>query len=114
MALRQVGGALGVAVLGSVLSAAYRDALPAGAPAAARDSVAAAATVAARLHDAALLGAAQTAYVHAMDLVLALCAAVALGAAGLVAAYLPARPGPSGRERQEEESQHEPVSTGSA
>ncbi|GIE95076.1 MFS transporter [Paractinoplanes rishiriensis] len=40
-ALRQVGGAIGVAVLGTVLNAAYRDALPASAGAAIRDNVAA-------------------------------------------------------------------------
>jgi len=38
--IRQVGGALGVAALGAVLSSVYRDRLGAGAPAAARESIA--------------------------------------------------------------------------
>ncbi len=91
MTMRQVGGALGVAVLGSVLANAYVDRLPAAAPPAARDSVAAAAATAVRLRDPVLLLAAQRAYLHAMDMVLVACAAVALAGALLGALLLPAR-----------------------
>jgi EmrB/QacA subfamily drug resistance transporter len=104
MTMRQVGGALGVAILGSVLANAYSDRLPASAPAVAHDSVAAAAVAAARLHDPALLLAGQTAYLHAMDIVLLVCAVVALAGAVLGAALLPAR-APAGQ--VEEESRHE-------
>ncbi|HKT00786.1 MAG TPA: MFS transporter, partial [Rugosimonospora sp.] len=106
MTMRQVGGALGVAILGSVLGNAYSHRLPASAPAVAHDSVAAAAAVAARLHDPALLLAGQTAYLHAMDLVLLVCAGIALAGAVLGAALLPAHPAsPAGA--GEEESGHE-------
>lgn len=106
MTLRQVGGALGVAILGSVASGTYSRGLPASAPPVAHDSVAAAAVAAARLHDPALLLAGRTAYLHAMDVVLITCAAVALAAAVVGAILLPARApsGPVG-----EESEHELV-----
>ncbi|MGC9669080.1 MFS transporter [Planosporangium sp. 12N6] len=98
MALRQVGGALGVALLGSLLAGAYTDrlvvtGLPAQAADAARGSVAGAVAVAGRLHDAALAASARTAYVHAMDVVLLACGGVALLGAVLTAAFLPSRAG---------------------
>jgi predicted MFS family arabinose efflux permease len=75
--LRQVGGALGVAGLGSLLSAVYGAGLPGGAPEAARDSIAAAAAVPG-LHDAAA-----AAFADGMASVLLACAAlVALAAVG--------------------------------
>jgi EmrB/QacA subfamily drug resistance transporter len=103
--MRQVGGALGVAILGSVLADAYGNSLPAAAPAAARDSIAGAVAIAARLGDPGLLAAARAAYLDAMSLVLLVCAAVALVGAALTAVLLPAEPpvGPI-----EEESPHEP------
>lgn len=93
---RQVGGALGVALLGSVLSAAYTrhldvTGLPAPAAHAARDTVAGAVAVAARLHDTALAASAQSAYTRAMDQLLVVCAAAALLGALLAALFLPAR-----------------------
>ncbi|WTW95324.1 MFS transporter [Streptomycetaceae bacterium NBC_01309] len=87
--MRQVGGALGIALLGSLLAAAYSDRLDAGGPA--DDSVAAAAQVALRTGDTALLADAQSAFVHGMDLVLVVCGVVALAVALLVAAFLPGR-----------------------
>ncbi|MFC4532618.1 MFS transporter [Sphaerisporangium dianthi] len=84
-ALRQVGSAVGVALLGGVLSALYIAHLPAGAPEAARDSVA----IAVRLGDPALTAAAHDAYVYGMDLVLALCAVLSLLTAALMASRLP-------------------------
>jgi EmrB/QacA subfamily drug resistance transporter len=111
MTLRQVGGALGVALLGSLSAAAYQDRL-AAAPAAARESVAAAVAIAGQTGDAALLAAARSAYVHAMSVVLLVCAVVALVGAVLVAIFLPARraavPAP-GAVRAE--SEHEPART---
>jgi len=92
MTFRQVGGALGVAVLGSVLASAYRDRLPADAPAAARDSVSAAVAVARRLGDAALLHAVDASYLHAMAVVLLVCAGVCALGALLAAVLLPAHP----------------------
>jgi EmrB/QacA subfamily drug resistance transporter len=97
MTLRQVGGALGVALLGSLLAAAYTGrldlaGLPALSAAAARDSVANGVAVARELSDAALLANVHTAYIHAMDVVLLACAAVAIAGAVLAALLLPGRP----------------------
>jgi hypothetical protein len=96
MTLRQVGGALGVALLGSLLAQAYTSRLDlAGLPApvadVARDSVAGAAAVAQRLHLPGLFADAQGAYLHGMSLVLVVCAAITLLGAVLSAAALPAR-----------------------
>jgi EmrB/QacA subfamily drug resistance transporter len=95
-AFRQVGGAFGVALLGSVLAAAYTSrldvsGLPAPAAHAAHDSISGAAAVAGQLHDAALRASADTAYVHAMGVVLLVCAAVAVLGAVLAGLLLPAR-----------------------
>jgi EmrB/QacA subfamily drug resistance transporter len=92
--LRQTGSAIGVAILGSVLAAAYRGrltthGLPDGAGHAARDSVVGAHAVAASLGDRALAASADAAYVHGMDLTLVVCGVAALAAAALVAAFLP-------------------------
>lgn len=83
-ALRQVGGAFGVAGLGSLLSAVYTGALPAGAPKAAADSVAAAV----RLGDPALAAAAGRAFVTGMDAVLGVCALLALTVTAAVAVFM--------------------------
>jgi EmrB/QacA subfamily drug resistance transporter len=108
-ALRMVAGALGVALLPSVISSVYTDRVadaaagslaglpPAAADAAttaATDSVAGAAEVARSLGAAgdALRDAAFTAFTDGMSLVLLLCAGVALVAAGLVARLLPGAP----------------------
>ncbi|HEX6869885.1 MAG TPA: MFS transporter, partial [Micromonosporaceae bacterium] len=96
MTLRQVGGALGVALLGSVLAHAYQDrldltGLPGATAAAVRDSVASAVALAGRLQAPALAADAQAAYVAGMDVVLLVCAAIALLGAAIVAVALPAR-----------------------
>jgi EmrB/QacA subfamily drug resistance transporter len=98
MTLRQVGGALGVAVLGSIASTVYghrldTDGLPAAAASAASKSVSGAVEVAARLGDAGLAAAGRTAYTEAMAAVLLFCAAVAAVGGLLVAVLLPARGG---------------------
>ena len=93
--MRQVGGALGVAILGSVLSSAYTSGLrlpatlPAPAAEAARESVAAAQVVATRLDLPAVLRAGRLSYVHAMDRVLWVCAAVTVVGALLSAWRMP-------------------------
>jgi EmrB/QacA subfamily drug resistance transporter len=97
---RELGGALGVAILGSAFAASYSAAMAgpsAGLPhelaAAARDSLAAASIVAAQLGGAgdALLVAARTAFVDAMRLTSLVGLAVA-GVGGVVAlAFLPSR-----------------------
>jgi (p)ppGpp synthase/HD superfamily hydrolase len=79
-----------------VLAAAYTSrldvsGLPAPAAHAAHDSVSGAAAVAAQLHDTALRASADTAYIHAMDVVLLVCAAVAVLGAVLAGLLLPAR-----------------------
>src|SRR3954449_10494000 len=96
MALRQVGGALGVAVLGSLASAAYTGrldvtGLPAEAADATRDSVAGGMAVARALGSRALENDVAGAYVHAMTVVLLTTAGLALAGAVLAALRLPAR-----------------------
>ena len=95
-AMRQVGATIGVAVLGTVLLSAYRDrlsldGLPPAAAAAARSSVAGGVGVARAAHSAALLAMTRTAYVHGMDVMLAVCAVIAIGSALLALAFLPGR-----------------------
>ncbi|MFI0900356.1 MFS transporter [Streptomyces sp. NPDC020983] len=96
--LRQTGAAVGVAILGSVLAAAYRGrlataGLPPDAAHAARESLAGAHAVAGRTGNAALTASADAAYVHGMDVALAVCGAAALAAGLLLAVFLPgARP----------------------
>ncbi|TRO69193.1 MULTISPECIES: MFS transporter [Streptomyces] len=104
---RQVGGALGIAVLGSVLSAAYRsgieDKLPAAARHTAGESIEATLGFAAKLgpRGDALVGPANDAFLHAMH-VTALCGAgVALVGAVVVGLFLPGRtPAPEEKETE--------------
>ncbi|MGW3134816.1 MFS transporter [Streptomyces sp. NPDC001139] len=104
MTLRQVGGAIGIALLGSLLAGAFRDrldvaGLPAGAADTARDSVVAAHIVAVKAHAPRLAASADGAYVHGMGLVLLVCGAAALVSALLAAAFLPNAPA-AGKEPQ--------------
>ncbi|UUN26559.1 DHA2 family efflux MFS transporter permease subunit [Streptomyces sp. FIT100] len=105
---RQIGGALGVAVLGSVLSAAYRGGIestlertagvPEGARHAAGESLEATLAVAGRLGPSGqvLIAPAYEAFLVAMHLA-ALCAAtVTMVGAVVVALYLPGKARPSG------------------
>jgi EmrB/QacA subfamily drug resistance transporter len=96
---RQVGGALGVAVLGSVLAAGYGAAMesalrgaPPGIARAAGDSIGAAATIAAWLGPAGqgLLEAARSAFIQGMGDAVQVGAGVAALAALLVLLFLPA------------------------
>jgi hypothetical protein len=98
---REVGAAMGVAVLGSVFAGGYgasmADAvrgLPEAAAAAARDSLAAAGVVAAQLGGeagAALLVAARSAFVEAMSFTSLIGVGFALAGAVVALAFLPAR-----------------------
>jgi EmrB/QacA subfamily drug resistance transporter len=99
-ALRQVGGAIAVAVLGGVLSATFsRDlrpalaTLPARDAAAARGSVAQAAAIAGHLRSGgpALRTALGTAFLHGMSTVMLVCAAVTVVAILTSLRYLPGR-----------------------
>ncbi len=96
MTLRGVGGTFGVAILGSVLNAAYRsglhpDGLPAAAAAAVRDGVAGGAAVAHQLGSAALFAQVTHAYVHGMDVMLVVCGLIAAAGAVLALVFLPRR-----------------------
>jgi EmrB/QacA subfamily drug resistance transporter len=99
---RQVGGALGVAVLGSVLAAGYRTAIqptlrdaPPQLAQAAGDSIGAAAAIAAQLGPAGrgLLEAARAAFLQGMGDAVQVGAGVAAFAALLVLLFLPGRAG---------------------
>ncbi|MGW4940740.1 DHA2 family efflux MFS transporter permease subunit [Actinoplanes sp. NPDC004185] len=96
-ALRQVGAAIGVTVLGTVLNGAYRDGvdvtgLSATAADAVRDSATAGVAVAGGLGDPALLGSVQAAFTSGMDLALVVAGGVAVAGAVLSLLFLPARP----------------------
>lgn len=98
--LRQVGGAIAIAALGSVLSASYTRALgpalaplPATAAATARASITQAVELAGRLPSGgpALKAAAGAAFLHGMSIVMLACAAVTALAALTSLWYLPGR-----------------------
>ncbi len=99
--VRQVGGALGVAVLGSVLSGVYRGqisgsltGLPPAARSAAEESISGAYGVAAHAGPAAgrLVSSANDAFIAAMHWASAGAAIIALFSIGVVLAWLPRRP----------------------
>jgi EmrB/QacA subfamily drug resistance transporter len=96
--LRMVGGALGVAVLGSILSSRYSSdmasavqGLPAPAAHAARDSLGAALHGAAQSGSPALAGAAKNAFVGGMTGAIWVAAAIAVAGAIVALIALPAR-----------------------
>jgi EmrB/QacA subfamily drug resistance transporter len=91
--LRQVGGAIGIALLGSLLNGVFTDrldtdGLPAEAAGAAEESVVAAKAIAAQLNMPQLAESAESAYVHGMSLVLLICGIAALATAVLAAFVL--------------------------
>jgi Na+/melibiose symporter-like transporter len=98
---REIGGALGVAILGSVFSAAFAErmapvaaTLPADAAALARDSIGGAIAVAQQVGGSAgeaITAAARSAFVEGMGLAALIGAAVAVGGAVVAALWLPAR-----------------------
>jgi MFS transporter, DHA2 family, multidrug resistance protein len=100
-ALRQVGGTIGVAVLGTVISNGYRGGLsvhglPASVATAARSGVAGGVEVARRLGSAPFLDEVRTAFVHGMDAMLWVCGGIALASALLAVVFLPRRTAGSG------------------
>jgi MFS transporter, DHA2 family, multidrug resistance protein len=95
-AVRQVGGAIGVAVLGTVLNSGYRGhldlaGLPAQASGAARESVATGVAVARELGSQPLLAAVRSSFVHGMDVMFLVCAAIAVVGTLVALALLPSR-----------------------
>ena len=95
-AMRQVGATIGVAVLGTVLNTVYQGrlrlpGLPAAALHAARSSVTGGMAVARAAGSAALLHDVRTAYAGGLDVMLWVCAGIALAAAVLAALFLPRR-----------------------
>ncbi|MFF4208152.1 MFS transporter [Streptomyces sp. NPDC001796] len=108
---RQVGGALGIAVLGSVLSTSYRDGiqdkltfLPAGVRHTAGESIEATLGVASRLgpKGRALVSPANDAFLHAMHVTALWGAGVAVVGAVVVALFLPGKaPARTGTEEPE-------------
>jgi predicted MFS family arabinose efflux permease len=96
MALRQVGGVFGVALLGTMLNSAYRGHLDlSGVPAPAADtaqkSVTAGVAVAGQLGSAALLDTVHSAFVYGMDVMLGACGIVAVAGILLTLVFLPRR-----------------------
>jgi MFS transporter, DHA2 family, multidrug resistance protein len=95
-AMRQVGGTIGVAVLGTILATVYRShlhlaGLPAAAAHAVRESVAGGVATAQAAGSAPLLAGVRLAYVHGMDVMLWVCAGIAIASALLALAFLPGR-----------------------
>ncbi|MET7512769.1 MFS transporter [Streptomyces sp. NPDC005480] len=110
---RQVGGALGIAVLGSVLSTAYRSGiedklvlLPAGLRHTAGESIEATLGVAAKLgpRGDALVGAANDSFLHAMHVTAVCGAGIALVSAVVTVLFLPGRPPRTTAEESTEET----------
>jgi Na+/melibiose symporter-like transporter len=93
-AVNKTGGPLGIAVLGSVLSAGYLArldlvGLPAAAAATVRQSVFGGVAVAAKLHSPALLASVERAFLHGMDMALLVSTGVALVGVVLTVVFLP-------------------------
>ncbi len=115
---RMVGGALGVAVIGSVLNAAYSSSigpalagLPAAAAAAASNSVGAATQVAAHLGAAGgpLVAAAQAAFIDGLGTAVLVSIGFTLAGALVSLLFLPARPAPATAQPQPEAVQTGPA-----
>jgi MFS transporter, DHA2 family, multidrug resistance protein len=101
---RQVGGTIGVAVLGTVLSSVYRSklvvtGLPSAVAAAARSSVGAGVAVSAQAHSPQLLGTVHTAYASGVDVMLWVCAAIAIAASVLALLFIPRQLAPADSDR---------------
>jgi MFS transporter, DHA2 family, multidrug resistance protein len=95
-AFRQVGATLGAAILGTVLSSAYQGrlhlaGLPAAAASTVHSGVSGGVAVAHALGSASLLGSVDSSFVHGLDVMLWVCAGIALAAGLLGLAFLPSR-----------------------
>ena len=89
-ALRQAGGTIGVAVLGTILSSGYRSGLGDAVPLPVTDSVTAGVAVAQRLGQPELLATVRSAFVHGMDSMLWTCAGICAVATIVALTALPA------------------------
>lgn len=105
-AVRQFGGVLGVAVLGSVLSATYHASLPVGAGSTVRDSAASGVATARQMESPQLLQQVRSAFTDGMGSVLWVCAGIAV--VGIVLGIvLRRRPAPDAdRGESQAESRH--------
>lgn len=102
MAMRQVGGAIGVAILGTVINSGYHArlnlaGLPEQAAEAVRKSVNTGVVVARQAGSPALLDSVRTAFVHGMDNTLWVCGGVTAVGVALTLAFVPARSAGTGR-----------------
>ena len=86
-AMRQVGGAIGVAVLGTVLNSAYRERVPS----VAADSVTSGVAVARSTGDAGLLASVREAFAYGMERSLLVAGALALAGVVLALTVMPKR-----------------------
>jgi EmrB/QacA subfamily drug resistance transporter len=109
--VRQVAGALGVAVLGSLLSSVYRgeiapalEGLPAGVRHAGGESIMATSEVARALGERgeSLMSLANEAFVHSMHVTSLVSAGIALLGAAVVARWMPGKPRPVAQPEQKE------------
>ncbi len=95
-AMRQVGATIGVAVLGTILNNVYQShvagaGLPGAVASVAKNGVAAGVAVAHAAHSASLLVVVRTSFVHGLDVMLWVCAGIALVSAILAVTFLPRR-----------------------
>jgi DHA2 family multidrug resistance protein-like MFS transporter len=93
-AVSKIGGPMGTAILGSVLSVGYLAGLhlaglPAATAAAVRQSVFGGVAVAGKLGSASLLSSVRTSFVHGMDTALLVAAAIAVGGVVITLVFLP-------------------------
>jgi MFS transporter, DHA2 family, multidrug resistance protein len=103
-AARQVGATIGIAVLGTALATVYRSKLtlpgvPSDVATLARGSVGTGVEVAERLHSPQVLAAVHQAFASGVDVMLWICAGIAIASALLAALFLPRRlagPAPTG------------------
>lgn len=107
-ALRQVGGAFGVAVLGTVANSAYRghlkiNAFPPPVQDLAKRSVAVGMAVGQKLRSLELITAVREAFVTAMQTLLLVCGAIAVVAMVLALLFMPARKRQQGPEVESDE-----------
>jgi Na+/melibiose symporter-like transporter len=113
-AVNKVGGPLGTAILGSVLSAGYLahleiSSLPAPAAAAVRQSIFGGVAVAHRIHSAALFHSVRAAFVHGMDMALIVSAGIAIFGVVLTTMFLPRTNVPKEASQPRAEGNVEPV-----
>jgi hypothetical protein len=123
-AVNKTGGPLGIAILGSVLSAGYLArldlvGLPAAAAATVRQSIFGGVAVAHKLHSPGLLTSVERAFVHGMDMALLVSTGVAVAGVVLTVVFLPQTnasktPLTPGMDTEGEGVPDQPVTTGKA